>query len=91
VSIGKISVSAKKVEAVADCPVSTTPKEVRSFGHLCTFYAKSIHHFSDLAAHLTDLLRKSQPHNLTVTFASLEAFETLNLAHFRAMLDPSGG
>jgi hypothetical protein len=31
VSAGKISVSTKKVEAVADWPVPTTQKEVRSF------------------------------------------------------------
>jgi hypothetical protein len=38
-----------------------------------------IHHFSDLTAPLTDLVRKSQPQKVTLTLASLEAFETLKL------------
>jgi hypothetical protein len=59
VSAGKILVSSKKVEAVADCLVPTTHKEVRSFVQFCNFYARFIHHFSDLTAPLTDLLRKS--------------------------------
>jgi hypothetical protein len=67
VSTGKISVSTKKVEAVADWPVPTTQKEVRSFVEFCNFYARFIHHFSELTAPLTDLLRKSQPHKVTLT------------------------
>jgi hypothetical protein len=76
---GKISVSTKKVEAVADWPVPTTQKEVRSFVQFCSFYARFIHHFSDLTAPLTDLLWKSQPQKVTLTPACLEAFETLKL------------
>jgi hypothetical protein len=67
VSAGKIAVSTKKVEAVADWQVPTTQKEVRSFVQLCNFYARFIHHFSDLTAPLTDLLRKSQPQKVTLT------------------------
>jgi hypothetical protein len=52
VSNGKISVSTKKVEAVADWPMPTTQKEVRSFVQFCNFYARLIHHFSDLTAPL---------------------------------------
>jgi recombinational DNA repair protein (RecF pathway) len=58
-STGKILVSTKKVEAVADKPVPTTQKEVRNFGKFCNFYARFTHHFSDLTAPLTDLLWKS--------------------------------
>jgi hypothetical protein len=79
VSASKISVSAKKVEAVADWPVPTTQKEVRSFVQFCDFYARIIHHFNDLTAPLTDLLRNSQPQKVTLTLACLEAFETLKL------------
>jgi hypothetical protein len=50
----KISVSTTKVEAVADWPVPTTQKEVRSFVRFCNFYARFIHHVSDLTAPLTD-------------------------------------
>jgi hypothetical protein len=79
VSAGKISVSTKKVEAIADWPVPTTQKEVRSFVQFCKFYARFTHHFSDLTAPLTDLLRKSQPQKVTLTPPYLEAFETLKL------------
>jgi hypothetical protein len=79
VSAGKIFVSTKKVEAFADWPVHKTQKEVRSFVHFCNFYARFIHHFSDLTASLTDLLRKSQPQKVTLTLAFLEAFETLKI------------
>jgi hypothetical protein len=79
VSAGKILVSTKKVEAVADLPVPTTQKEVRSFVQFCNSYARFNHHFSDLTAPLADLLRKSQPHKVTLTLACLEAFETLKL------------
>jgi hypothetical protein len=57
----------------------TTQKEVRSFVQFCDFYARFIHHFSDLKAPLTDLLRKSQPHKVTLAPSCLEAFETLKL------------
>jgi hypothetical protein len=53
--------------------------EVRSFLQFCNFYARFIHHFSDLTAPLTDLLRKSQPRKVTLTPTCLEAFETLKL------------
>jgi hypothetical protein len=54
VSAGTISVSTKKVEAVADWPVPTTQKKVSSFVQFCSFYGRFIHHFSDLRAPLTD-------------------------------------
>ena len=79
VSAGKVSVLTKKVEAVVDWPVPKTQKEVRSFVQFCNFYARFIHHFSDLTAPLTDLLRKSKPQKVTLTLACLEAFETLKL------------
>jgi hypothetical protein len=79
VSASKISVSTKKVEAVANWPVPTTQKEVRSFVQFCNLYARFIHHFSDLTAPLTDLLRKSKPQKVTLTPACLEAFDTLKL------------
>jgi hypothetical protein len=79
VSNGRTSVFTKKVEAVADWPVPTTEKEVRSIVQFYNFYARFIYHFSDLTAPLTDLLRKSQPHKVTLTPACLEAFEALKL------------
>jgi hypothetical protein len=79
VSAGKISVSTKKVGAVTYWLVPTTHKEVRSFVQFCNFYAISIHHFSDLTAPLTDLLRKPLPHKVTLTPAYLEALEHVKL------------
>jgi hypothetical protein len=84
VSVGKILVSTKKVEAVAYKPVPTTQNEARSFVQFCNFYASVIHHFSDLTAPLTDLLRKSKPQKVTLTPGCLEAFETLKLRLFSA-------
>jgi hypothetical protein len=85
VSACTISVSTKKVEAVADWPVPTTRKEVRSFVQFCNFYARFIHHFSDLTARLTDLVRTSKPQKVMLTHACLEAFETLK---FRLIFAP---
>jgi hypothetical protein len=79
VPASKVSVSTKKVEAVADWPMPTTQKKARSFVQFCNFYARFIHHFSDLTAPLTNLLRKSQPQKVTLTRAYLEAFDTLKL------------
>jgi hypothetical protein len=52
VSARKIYVSTKKVEAVANMPMPTTHKEICSFVRFDNFYAKSIHHLSDLTAPL---------------------------------------
>jgi hypothetical protein len=71
--------STKKVEAVVDWLVPTTHKEVCNLVQFCIFYAKFIHNFSDLAAQLTDLLRKSPPWKVTLTLACLGAFKTLKL------------
>jgi hypothetical protein len=79
VSVGKTSVSTKKVEAVANWPMHTTQTEVRSFVQFCNFYATLIHHFSDFTGPLTDLLRKSRHQKVTITLACSEAFETLKL------------
>jgi hypothetical protein len=69
VSDGKISVSTKKVEALAEWPVPMTQKEVRNFVHFCNFYARFIHHVRDLTASLKEFLRKSQPQKVTLTLA----------------------
>jgi hypothetical protein len=78
-SAGTISASTKKVEAVGDWRVRATQKEVRSLMQFCDFYAIFIHHFIDLSAPLTDLLRKFFPEKVTLTPICLEAFVTLKL------------
>jgi hypothetical protein len=78
-SVGNFSFNKESRGAVADMQVPTTQKEVRSFVQFRNVYAKLIHHFSDLAAALTCLLRKSQPQQITLTHACLEVFDTLKL------------
>jgi hypothetical protein len=79
ISGGKLCVSQKKVEAVKEWPVPRTQREVRNFVQFCNFYAKFIHHSSDLSAPLTYLLKKSKPQRIVTTPTRLEAFATLNL------------
>jgi hypothetical protein len=80
VSVGKVSVSKKKVEAVAEWPLPTMHEEDRnSFVQFCNFFARFIHHFSGLTAPLRDLMRKSLPHKVTLTLACSEAFEAFKL------------
>jgi hypothetical protein len=54
-------------------------KRIRRFSVSCNSATSTPDLFSDLTAPLTGLLRKSQPHTVTLTLACLEAFETLEL------------
>jgi hypothetical protein len=45
----------------------------------CDFYAKLIHHFSDLTAPLTEFVRRSWLHKVTMTRAYLEVFDIFKL------------
>jgi hypothetical protein len=74
VSPGKICVSTKKVAAVAEWPMPKTQKEISSFVQFCNLYARFTRHFSDLAAPLTDFMRKFLPQKVAPTPARLEAF-----------------
>jgi hypothetical protein len=76
---GALFVSTKKVHANSKWPMPTTHREVCSFVNSCNFYANLVYHISELTAPLTDLLRKSQPQKVKITYAYLEAFETLKL------------
>jgi hypothetical protein len=62
--------------------VPTTQKEVLNFVQLCNFYARFIHHFSNLTAPL----RKALPQEVTLTPAYLEAFEILKLRLISTLL-----
>ena len=55
-----IKPSLSKVQAVADWPVPTSVKDVRSFLGLASFYRKFIQFFSEIAAPLTDLTKKGR-------------------------------
>jgi hypothetical protein len=72
-------VSTHQVCIVKAWHVPTTQRENRSFVQFGNFYAKFIRHFRDILPPLTDLMRKSQPHKVTLTPTYLKAFETLTL------------
>ena len=55
-----IKPSLSKVQAVADWPVPTSVKDVRSFLGLASFYRKFIQFFSEIAAPLTNLTKKGR-------------------------------
>jgi hypothetical protein len=48
-----LSVSSTTAEAVKERPVPKTQRVIRNFVKFCIFYAKFIHHFSDLSWPLT--------------------------------------
>ena len=60
--VGAYSVkpSLSKAQAVAEWPVPTSIKDVRSFWGLASFYRKFIRFFSEIAASLTDLTKKDR-------------------------------
>ena len=55
-----ISVDPTKIEAIIDCPRSTSATEVRSFLGLARYYRRFIQNFSKTAASLTQLTRKGK-------------------------------
>ena len=52
--------SLSKVQAVAEWPIPSSVKDVRSFLGLASFYRKFIRFFSEIAAPLTDLTKKGR-------------------------------
>jgi hypothetical protein len=57
-----------------------TQGEVCSFVQLCNFHVKSTHHFSDLSASLTDLLKRSKPQKIVMMPLGMEALR-LSIKH----------
>jgi len=54
---GIVQTSPSKVAAIKDWFLHETQKHIKSFVAFCSFYRKSIHHFADCSAPLTDLCR----------------------------------
>ena len=53
-----IHVDPKKIEAILDCPRSTTVTEVRSFAGFASYYRRFVKDFSKIAAPLARLTQK---------------------------------
>jgi hypothetical protein len=53
-----------------------TQTQIKPFVQFCSNYGKFIHHFSDCGVPLTNMCRKSLPHNVFHTEATKTAFET---------------
>ncbi|XP_078234076.1 uncharacterized protein LOC144583658 [Pogona vitticeps] len=69
-----------KIEAVRDWPRPNTKKKVKSFLGLVGYYRKFIPRFSEIAAPLTDLMRKKTDDRIPWTSDCEEAFQRLKEA-----------
>ena len=54
-----IEVDEEKVKAIQEWPTPKTISQVRSFHGLASFYRQFVHHFSSLAAPLTEVVEKN--------------------------------
>ena len=70
-----VSVNPSKTEVVRDFPVPKNQPEVRAFLGLCNYYKKFVKGFSDIAAPLNNLLKKTVPFKWTAKCQS--AFSAL--------------
>ena len=73
-----IGTDPKKIEAVADWPVPTTVKDVRSFIGMASYYRRFVKDFAKEAAPLNEIARKSQRFHWSIE--AQNAFEILKEA-----------
>ena len=74
---GRKSVDAEKINVLDNIKIPRSKKEVRSFLGFIGFYKSFIKSFSEIAAPLTDLLRKSSNELVPWTEAANKAFQEL--------------
>jgi hypothetical protein len=77
-SVDGVATDPSKVQAILDCPVPTTVRQLRGFLGLAGYYRKFVKNFGILAHPLTQLLKKDAP--FLWTPAQQLAFEALQLA-----------
>ena len=77
---GLIKPQEAKLCAIQNWPRPVTKKQVRGFCGLCSYYRRFIHHYSTLAAPLTDLTTKKHSRMVQWTPAAEEAFCNLKRA-----------
>ncbi|XP_068228128.1 uncharacterized protein [Palaemon carinicauda] len=58
VGLGKVSVQQAYVEAITEFPIPKNKREVRKFLGMVGYYRRFVKNFADLAAPLTNLLKK---------------------------------
>ena len=65
---GKMTMDPMKLAGIADWPVPSTLRQLRSFLGFGNFYHKFIHHYSDLTHPFNELLQKDQGYDWTPTW-----------------------
>ena len=58
---GSLAMDPVKVAGIADWPIPSTVKDVRSFLGFANFYQRFVPHYSDTARPLLDLTKKTHP------------------------------
>ncbi|CAM5155407.1 unnamed protein product, partial [Natator depressus] len=66
-----------KVQALQECPVPTTKRQVRQFLGLAGYYRRFVPHFASITAPLTELLTKDSPRRVHWSNECETAFRTI--------------
>ena len=74
---GIIGLHQDNVEKIKDAPRPSTKKQVRSFIGVAGYYRDFIPNFAAIAAPLSDLTRKGQPHKVEWSKAREKAYQTI--------------